>query len=192
MRTAPPILAPIFRSEGQARVLSIVLLGDEERSISQVADLAALAYPTAHHEIRRLLDAGILRERRLGNTRLISANPQSPLVEPLREILLVATGPVVLLSEELGKIDGVRRAFLYGSFAARSRGIPGAAPNDIDLMVIGAPDVQAIYDVSARVEQQVGRPVNPTILTEAEFSEESGFLQGVRANPTIELVGAAP
>jgi hypothetical protein len=54
-----------------------------------------LAYPTAHREVARLVDAGILSERQVGRTRLIRANDESPLVHPLREILTVATGPVV-------------------------------------------------------------------------------------------------
>jgi hypothetical protein len=40
-------------------------------------------------------------------------------VDPLREILTVATRPVVMLTEELARIDGIESAFIYGSFAAR-------------------------------------------------------------------------
>lgn len=186
------MLAPIFRSDGQARVLSELLLGDDELSITELAARVGLAYPTVYDEVGRLLGSGVLRERRAGRTRMVSTNPDSPLVPPLRQILLVATGPVVLLSEELGNIDGVKRAFLYGSFAARSRGVAGPPPNDIDVMVIGDPDVVAVYDACSRVERQVGRLVNPTILTEAEYTEESGFLQSVRLNPTVAIIGDAP
>lgn len=70
------------------------------------------------------MDAGILGERQVGRTRLIRANGESPLVGPLREILAVATGPVVILGEELARIDGIESAFLYGSFAARLLGMP--------------------------------------------------------------------
>ena len=192
MRTAAPVLAPVFRSDGQARLLSELLLVDAEMSIAELATRVGLAYPTVYDEVGRLLNSGVLRERRAGRTRMISATPDSPIVSPLREILLVATGPVVLLSEELSKIEGVRRAFLYGSFAARSRGVEGPPPNDIDVMVIGTPDVVAVYDACSRVERQVGRLVNPTILTEAEFAEQSGFLQSVRSSPTVAIIGEAP
>lgn len=192
MRTQTPILAPVFRSDGQARLLSEVLLAADEMSISDAAERAGVAYATAYGEVQRLLRAGILRERKAGRTRMISGDPQSPLVGPLREILLVASGPSVLLSEELGRIEGVQRAFLYGSFAARTRGVDGPAPSDIDLMVIGDPDVEAIYDACRRVEQRVGRPVNPTVLTDAEFAADSGFLRTVRSGPTVPIIGEAP
>ena len=102
MRTEAPLLAPIFRSDGQARLLSTVLLTGDELSLTDLAERAGLAYPTAHREVARLIDAGILSERHVGRTRLIRANGESPLVEPLREILTIVTGPVVILAEDAG------------------------------------------------------------------------------------------
>lgn len=192
MRTEAPLLAPIFRSEGQARLLSTLLLGDDELSVTELAARTGSAYPSVHREVTRLLDAGILAERQVGRTRLIRANAGSPLVRPLREILLVATGPVALLAEELSVIAGVESAFLYGSFAARASGVEGAAPNDIDLMVIGTPDPDLIYGACDRVEELVSRPVNPTILTPEEAQQASGFLEQVRSSPTIPVIGSAP
>ena len=192
MRTEAPLLAPIFRSDGQARLLSAILLGDDELSLTELASHAGLAYPTAHREAARLLDAGILTERHAGRTRLLKANLESPLVAPLREILLVATGPLVLLTRELASIDGIESAFLYGSFASRMTGIEGPAPNDIDLMVVGSPDPELVYQACDRVEEAVHRPVNATILTRAEAAEDSGFLQHVRTSPIVPIVGEPP
>lgn len=192
MRTAAPLLAPIFRSDGQARLLAVLLLGDDELSVTDLAHRADLAYPTAHREVARLLEAGILTERRVGRTRLIRANHDSPLTGPLREILIVSAGPAALLTEELGRIAGVESAFLYGSFAARLLGIEGATPNDIDVMVIGTPDVNEVYEGCTRVEAAVHRPVNPTILTAAELAEQSGFLDSVRSGSIVSVVGELP
>lgn len=189
MRTEAPLLAPIFRSGGQARLLAVLLLGDDELSVTDLAKRAGLAYPTAHREVARLIETGILIERSVGRARLISANCDSPLVSPLREILLVSAGPVVLLTEELGRIAGVESAFLYGSFAARLLGVYGAAPKDIDVMVIGTPDVNEVYEICTRVEAAVRRPVNPTILTPAELADQSGFLDNVRVGSVVPLVG---
>ena len=192
MRTGAPLLAPIFRSDGQARLLAVLLLGDDELSVTDLARRAHLAYPTAHREVARLLEAGILVERPVGRTRLIRANADSPLTGPLREILVVSAGPAALLTEELGRIAGVESAFLYGSFAARLLGVEGLTPNDIDLMVIGAPDVDEVYEICTRVEAAVHRPVNPTILTAAELADQSGFLDSVRSGPIVSLIGELP
>jgi DNA-binding transcriptional ArsR family regulator len=191
MRTEPPLLAPIFRSDGQARLLSVVLLG-AELTLTELAERARLAYPTAHREVGRLLDAGIISERIVGRARVIAANDASPLVPPLREILLISSGPVALLAEEFSRLDGIDFAFLYGSFAARMRGVGGASPHDIDVMVIGAPDAGAVYDASARVEELVHRAVNPTILTRTEAEGDSGFLTQVFSHPTVPVIGVNP
>jgi len=192
MRTQAPLLAPIFRSDGQARLLSTLLLTGDEMSVTDLAKGAGLAYPTTHREVARLVEAGILSERRVGRTRLIRANSESPLVDPLREILLVATGPVVVLAEELAGIEGIESAFLYGSFAARMHGDAGPAPHDIDVMVLGEPDVDAVYEACTRVEAAVQRPVNPTILTPEEFAAPSGFLDNVRRGPAVAVIGELP
>ena len=192
MRTEAPLLAPIFRSDGQARLLSTLLLTGDELSVTDLAKRADLAYPTAHREVARLVDAGILSERQVGRTRLVRANDESPLVGPLRQILTVATGPLVILTDELGHIDRIDSAFLYGSFAARILGDAGPAPHDIDLMVLGEPDVDAVYAACTRVEAAVHRPVNPTILTPEEFAVSSGFLDNVRSGPVVAVVGELP
>jgi len=192
MRTEAPLLAPIFRSDGQARLLSELLLAGEELSITDLAKRASLAYPTVHREVARLIEAGILSERHVGRTRLIRANDESPLVDPLREILTIATGPVVILAEALGRVDGIESAFLYGSFAARMLGDAGPAPHDIDVMVLGEPDVDAVYEACTRVEAAVRRPVNPTILTPEEFAARSGFLDNVRSGPAVVVIGELP
>ena len=128
MRTEAPLLAPIFRSDGQARLLAELLLTGGELSLTELAERIDLAYATVHREAQRLLDAGVLRERQVGRSRLMSANPDSPIVDPLRQILIVTTGPSVLLAEALRPIGGISSAFIYGSFAARMTGAPGLHP----------------------------------------------------------------
>ena len=158
-------------------------------ALPELAERADLAYPTAHREVARLIEAGILVERRVGRTRLIRGNPDSPFAAPLREILTVVSGPVVLLAEEFERIDGIDSAFLYGSFAARLRRVDGPSPHDIDVIVVGHPNVDAIYEACTRVEAAVHRPVNPKILRAEELTAQSGFLDTVRSSPIVEVMG---
>lgn len=192
MRTEAPLLAPIFRSDGQARLLAELILGGDELSLTDLADRIGVAYATVHREVARLLDAGVLRERQIGRSRLISVDPASPLAAPLRQILLVSAGPQVLLAEELRVVAGISAAFIYGSFAARSAGVPGPPPADIDLMIVGTPDIDEVHDVCDRVQEAVGRPINPTVLTPMEAAEDNGFLRHIAAHPTVPLIGSPP
>lgn len=193
MRTAPPLTAPLFRSDGQARLLAeLFLSGADEVNLNELAQRAGLAYGTVHREVRRLLDAGLLVERRVGQARYIRPNQASPLTQPVRDLLLVSAGPVPLLATELRAVDGVQAAFLYGSFAARMRGEAGSAPNDIDVMVVGTPDPMAVYEACRRVGDQVGREVSPAIMTPDEIAQPSGFLTQVRSSPTVTIIGDLP
>lgn len=191
MRSEPPLLAPVFRSDAQARLLASLLLTDDELTLNQLAERAATPYATAHREVARLIDAGILTERTVGRARLIGGNPDSPLVEPLRRILAVAAGPALYLTDELTRIPGVEIAFIYGSFAARATGVVGPPPQDVDVLVIGDPDREAVYAACERVESKVGRPVNPAVFTPAEVAsgQFAGFLDQVAALPRLPLIG---
>lgn len=192
MRTEPPLVAPIFRSAGQARLLAALMLSDNELGIAELATRADLAYPTAHREVTRLVDAGILRTRRVGRALQISANAHSPLVEPLREILLIASGPPVLLEHALSDIEGIEYAFIFGSFAARMLGLEGPPPQDVDVMVVGSPPPDRVYEACESVSTQVGRQVNPTILTAEEIAESTGFLDTVKSRPIVPILGEVP
>jgi hypothetical protein len=187
----------LFRSEGQARLLAeLFLSGDDELSISDLAQRAGVAYGSAHREVVRLIEAGLLAERTVGKSRLVRPDDSSPLAGPVRALLVVSAGPVPLLAAALKNIAGVQSAFLFGSFAARLVGVTGAAPSDIDLMVVGTPEPMDVYDACRRVGDSVGRPVNPTIMTRAEWDssieDQSGFLSHVLDHPRIPVFGEQP
>jgi DNA-binding transcriptional ArsR family regulator len=193
MRTAPPLLAPLFRSEGQARLLAELFLSQGEYpSLTALAERAGVAYATAHREIGRLLEAGIVAEQQVGNVRVIRPNENSPLANPLRQLLAVSAGPVAFLTAELENIHGIRSAFVFGSFAARVLGVPGDPPADVDVMVIGEPNPVEVYDACRRVGDRIHRPVNPTIMSTAEWATGSVFINHVKHNPVIPIVGALP
>lgn len=193
MRTAPPLTAPLFRSDGQARLLAeLFLSGADELNVRALAKRAGLSYATAHREVERLLEAGLLAERRVGQARLVRPDVSSPLAAPVRELLLVSAGPVPMLRAELSDVPGVSLAFLFGSFAARLTGQRGSAPEDIDVMVIGTPDPMAVYDACRRVGDQVRRDVNPTIMTPEELAASSGFLTEVRSGALVPIIGDLP
>ena len=192
VRTSPPLVAPLFRSDGQARLLAEVFLsGADELNVNEIAGRAGLAYGTVHREVGRLIQAGLLVDRRVGQARYVRPNPASPLTPPVRQLLMVSAGPVPLLADALRGIAGVTAVFLYGSFAARLRGEPGEAPRDIDVMVVGAPEPAAVYEACRRVGDQVGREVSPTIMSPGELAEHSGFLTQVRRGLVVPVLGDA-
>jgi len=189
--TAPAALLPIFRSEAQGRILAWLLLNpDREQPIASLAPIAGVAQPNTLREVNRLIQAGILRERRAGNTRLVSANTDTPYYEPLVQILGRAYGPAHLVPEELATVSGIDSAFIIGSWAERFHGVPGPPPRDVDVVVVGAPDLREMRRANARLEERLGLPVQITVVKPAEWEEQtSGFIQDVRSRPHLQIVG---
>jgi predicted nucleotidyltransferase len=189
MRTEAPPLLPIFRSQGQARILARVFLDESNPvAIRELGRELRLAPSRVHDEVRRLEDAGLVVGERVGNQRLVRPNPRSPFYPELRGLLLKAFGPVRVLEPLLAQIDAIDDAFIYGSWARRYRGEAGPPPEDIDLLVIGEPPIDEVYAAADNASRQLGREVSVTVLSPAEWRRSSGFAESVRAGPTVPVV----
>ena len=191
MKTKAPPLLPFFRSETQARILAaLFLLEDEGMSLADLSRFTGSATPTIHHEVERLEAAGVVISSRVGNVRLVRANRDVPYFKELHALLLKTYGPVTVLSLGLENIDGIEKAYIFGSWARRYLGETGAFPGDIDLLVVGDPDPEAVYEASRLAENRLRSGVNPTILTPAEWKHpRTGFVKTVKSGPKVALLG---
>jgi DNA-binding transcriptional ArsR family regulator len=191
MRTYAPPLLPIFRSQLQGELLAVVLLSGQERSVSELAAILRAPVPTVAREVARLEEAGLLASRRVGTARLVRANSASPLIDPLTELVLRAFGPATVLAREFSDLDGIERVDIFGSWAARYRGEPGPPPGDIDVLVVGTPDPDALHDAAGRAEQTLGRDVNTVVVSVDHWNKaEDPFLQQIHARPRIPVLVA--
>jgi hypothetical protein len=181
---------PIFRSEAQARILAWLLLRpDREQPIATLAPVAGVAQPNTLREVNRLVEGGLLRERRAGNTRLVAANTSSPYFEPLVQILGRAYGPAVVVPQELAKVPGIESAVIIGSWARRFLGEPGPPPNDVDVIVVGSPRPRELRGANARLEELLSVPVQLTVVTPEDWAEQpTVFLQTVRSSPHLTVL----
>lgn len=137
-----------------------------------------------HKEVERLEAAGLVRSTSVGRTRLVEADRTSPLYPELRGLLLKTAGPEPLLRSALQDVEGISEAFVFGSWADPTE----LSPADIDVLVIGDPDVGAIYDAASSVEAVVGRPVNVTVRSPSEWKSADGaFERSVLSGPRIDL-----
>jgi predicted nucleotidyltransferase len=190
MKVAPPVLAPLLRSDTQGRILAEVFVDPErEHSVTSLANHAGTSLPTALRELDRAEAAQIVTSRRVGNTRLVKANPSNPLYSALREIVLATYGPPAVVLEELGNFSGIEHLYLFGSWAARYQGEAGRTPNDIDVLVIGAPDRDQVYEAGERAEKRLRLPVQVTIRSPEQWARpDDPFLAEVRRRPLVSLL----
>jgi predicted nucleotidyltransferase len=177
--------------EVQGNLLALTYLHpDREYSLTDAAARVGASVKAVQQEVSRLVDAGLLADRRLGNVRLVRSVQQSPLARPLTDLLAATYGRVPVLSDALAIVPGVTRAFLYGSWAARYHGEPGPLPNDVDVLVVGTADPDDLDEVARRVEPQLGRAVNVRRVRPATWEKPEttdAFLTSVRSRPMVEL-----
>lgn len=187
--TAAPPLLPVFRSQLQGEVLALVL--GEPAAEWTVEDLARrTSHPrqTVANEIRRLEAAGLVLARTVGRTKVVRANASNPYFEPLAKLALMSFGPPLVIGEEFGTLRGVERVLIYGSWAARYAGQQGPAPEDVDVLVIGTPDRDDVYEAARRAEERLGREVNTTIRQAEQWeTAQDGFTRQLRSSPQVEI-----
>ena len=80
---------------------------------------------------------------------------------------------------------------LYGSFARNQQD----TASDVDVLVIGKPQSGTLAETVQKLERQLGREINYTVLTRKELESRRGrkdaFLENVWHTKRVLLVGAA-
>lgn len=191
---SPPALLPIFRSQNQLRLLGYLFVhADAAISIAELERRTGIPQQTISREVDRLSEAGLLVVRSSGRMRLVAANTGSPYFADLQALLLKAAGPAVLLSEALAEVRGIGEAYVFGSWARRYRGEPGPSPADVDVVVIGDADPEAVEAVCMEVGRRLGLEVNAIVLSDGEWEgRASGFLRQLREGPLVQVAPSQP
>lgn len=191
MKESPPLLLPLLRSQTHGELLAWLFLHPEaEYSTTDLARLVGTSQATVSREATALVNAGLLTERRHGRLRLLRAAADTAVTRPLTDLLAVTYGPLPVLTKALRQLDGVEQAYIYGSWAARYRGEPGAIPRDVDVLVIGDVDDDDLYEAARGTQSTLGREVNVRRVTSRQWEDadaDDPFLSTVRSRPLIRL-----
>ncbi|CAN5516083.1 ArsR family transcriptional regulator [soil metagenome] len=183
-------LLPVLRSQLQGELLALLYLHpDAEYSLTDAARHIGASVRAVHHEVERLVAAGLVDERRLANMRLISA-AETRLSRPLTELLALTYGPLAVLPREFAAVEGIREAFVFGSWARRYGGEPGPPPADVDVLVVGSADLDELDAAARRAEETLRLPVNVIRVLPDRWdgdSQDDGFLADVRSKPRVPI-----
>lgn len=187
-------IATALFSDSQSRVLRW-LFGQPEREfhLSELRRLTGLGSASLQRELNRLAEAGLVRSERVGNLRRFQANPQSPVYGELVGLTRKTLGVEPLLREALQPLaPDLQAAWVYGSIAKQT----DTAQSDVDVMLIGRNlQLARVLELLVPLEAQLGRKINPTCYTPAEFkrrrAEPGSFVNRVLAQPILPLIGNA-
>ena len=190
MKTSAPSLLPILRSDLQGEVMALLFSHPEQQyTVSQIADATRASLPTVSREVNRLNQSGLVTVQNVGKARMVQAKVDNPVGQAMRQLILVTYGPVPVLRDTLQGISNIEGAAIYGSWASRRSGVAGHVPNDIDVLVVGSPSRQKLYEAIDDAEQKLGYEVNVKRLSHEAWNSQDGFVQTVRSRPMEVLFG---
>ena len=161
---------------------------DREFYLRELVRLTGLAPRTVQMELDRLVASELVSERRSGNRRYLRANVRYPLFRPVYDIVAGTDGLAAVLAQALGS-EGVEFAFVFGSMATGE----ATSGSDVDVLVVGSAGLREVVRRLSKIQEQVGREINPVVWTRAEFerrrSAKDAFLSRVLAGPRMPVVG---
>ena len=159
--------------------------------LNEIIRQTGLGSASTQRELKRLEQAGLIVSHRVGNMRRFQANRDSPVYPELHGMIQKTFGLLgVLHAAALPLLPAVQVAFVYGSIAKGTE----TAASDIDLMLIGESiSYSTLLSALLPAEQALGRPINPTLYTPAEFKkrlqEQHHFLTRVLEQPKLFVIG---
>jgi len=137
-------------------------------------------------DINSLNEKKFLESSYVGNRRFFKLNKNHPLYREIQSIFFKTTGIEGSLRRVIERISGIKRAFIYGSYAQGKE----HSTSDVDLFVVGTIDENKLIDEISKLEGKISREINYTLMTEKEFEEKeenNSFVKNVLSNKVIEL-----
>jgi predicted nucleotidyltransferase len=176
----------------QLKVLHLLFLNtDRSFFASELIALAASGSGAVQREIARLVESGLVIQTVVGRQRHYQANPDSPIFDELRGIIVKIAGiPDRLRAALQPLVDRVAFAILYGSIA---KGTSNSG-SDIDVLIVGdGITLEELYSAFERTERLLRRKVHPTLYSLEEFKRrrksKNPFLMKVLGGETVLLLG---
>jgi predicted nucleotidyltransferase len=180
----------LFGSKLRAKALGWFFTHVDERFfVRQLESLLHQDPTNLSRELARLENLRILVSEREGRQKYFRVNKSSPIFEEMKGLVLKTAGVAGAVQSALEKVNGIKYAFIYGSFARNIE----KPESDVDLMVVGKARLDEVGDILSKIEQQLGRSVNIIFYSSREFQEKitlkDSFIRTVLNGPKIMLIG---
>ncbi len=185
------LLAEILSSKIRAEIFRILFgVNDDALHLREIERRSGLTVGTVQQELKKLLSLDLIKRRKDGNRLYYQANKEHPLYRDIKNIVLKTSGLADVIKGALSTSPDIKIAFVFGSIARHEE----KAGSDVDLMVIGALGLRRLTGLLMGVSDQVGREINPHVLTEIEFLKrrkgKDHFITQVLEAPKIFITGS--
>jgi len=183
--------AVVLFGETRRRILGWLLTHpDEALYVRQIIRQTGSAPGAVQRELALLTRAGLLTRTVQGRQVYYQADRQSSIYPELYSLFVKTSAIADILREALAPLAGrIRLAFVFGSASSGEL----HRTSDLDLLIVGDPPFIELSGALAPTQERLGREVNPTLYSPAEFRakirERHHFLTSVLEGPMLFVIG---
>lgn len=197
-------IAPIMSADMENNSLSATLFGktrravlallyshtDESFYLRQIARAAGAGMGAVQREVKNLTEAGIIRRKVQGRQVYYQANPECPVYDELKSMVIKTVGVGDVLRAALVPLESlIRVAFLFGSLVQDGH----RSSSDADIMVVGDVTFAEVVSALSNVQETIRREINPVVYPAEEFrtklAADHHFLTTVLKDSKFFLIG---
>ncbi len=174
------------------KILALFFLNpDQEYYFTEVVRLTGTRQGVIQRELKSLTEAEILTSEKRGRQTFYAVNRKHPIFRDLRNIIFKTYGVIGKIREALEPLRGqINIAFVFGSFARGEE----VSSSDLDLFAVGNLQLKDLVSALSDVEQAIGREINPTLFSAAEFrkkwSQRNHFIRSMAKTEKEFIVGS--
>lgn len=160
----------------------------ESLYVNELSRKLALDKRNLVKKIKELEREGILAHETRGNLKLYSINTHYPLYQEFRKIIMSTVGVEKQLRNLLNSIDGIKEAYIYGSYAKNAMD----THSDIDVLVVGSVGVVTIQKRISKLQRDIDREISMTVMTQVDFKRriktKDAFISGILKQKHIKII----
>jgi predicted nucleotidyltransferase len=184
-------IGPALFSKNRRAILAL-LFGNTEQAfyLRQIVRACGGGVGAIQRELRQLTDTGILTRVARGRHVYFQANDSCPIFSELKSLMVKTAGVADVLRVAMAPIaDRIVVAFIFGSVARMEQ----RSGSDIDILVVGDVAFAQVVEAVSKVQEHLGREVNPVVYPLEEFKAKIAaghhFLAKVLTQSKIFLIG---
>jgi len=180
----------LFGSKTRVALLSKLMMNSGRSFyIRELSKDLRIPYSMLYKEEKNLASLGILNEEKRGKVTLVSVNKKLPYFSELKGLMMKTAGLADLISSGLSRLEEIRYALIYGSFASGEE----SESSDVDVLIIGDVKEDEVLKLISGVEEKAGREVNYILWNDHEFMKNvkrrHHLLADIASKPIIMLIG---
>lgn len=186
------MLQSLYISKSKTREAILVLFFTNPQRkfyLQELKRMLGFSAGNIRRELLKLAADNLFITEKTGNLLYYVLNTKHPLFNEIKSIVSKTAGVEYSIKDELLKLNNIKTAFIFGSFASKKEG----KNSDIDLMIIGNPDITKLNNKILLLENKLNREINHVIYSPEEFfqrkKENSQFVLDIIKKPKIMLIG---